>query len=318
MVPRTAMPPGTARVPPRTGIQRVVNPMDRPTTQQGLGGIKTKSQGPGRQVQDITFFQTELRQKLNAIVEETKRLHVQLEQQQKENQNYATFEKKADGLAQELRDLQDQLGDLNTLVDKLHTDTDLQVFEKEYIELQGKNKEVSDSLDELFLKRQQREQLIRDIELQVSAEQSKQEEQINGLDSQRKEQYMQLKVTNSQYIQKVQLQEQKIEDLQRQWMKLEKELEKNSFHRRALDLFQRLIEARQRHSELQSFLSQNSESGPQERERLLQQVKNDNLETSGMERRIAEMEEQIRVLKDQIAMHNLEQDSNQGNRCSCS
>jgi intraflagellar transport protein 74 len=307
------MPPGTARVPPRTGIQRVVNPMDRPTTQQGLGGIKTKSQGPGRQVQDITFFQTELRQKLNAIIDETKKLHVQLEQQQKENQNFATFEKKADGLAQELRDLQDQLGDLNTLVDKLHTDTDLQEFEKEYLQLQGKNKEVSDSLDELFLKRQQREQQIRDMEQQVTIEQSKQEEQINSLDSSRKDQYMQLKATNSEYVQKIQVQEQSIEELQRQLLKTENELQKSSYHRRALELFQKLVESRQRNAELQNFLNQNSESGPQERDRLLQQVKNDNLETSGMERKIAEMEEQIRVLKDQIALHNLEQDSNQGN-----
>lgn len=44
------------------------------------------------------------------------------------------------------------------------------------------------------------------------------------------------------------------------------------------------------------------ESGPQERNRLLEQVKNDNLETGGMDRKISEMEAAIKSLKELIGI----------------
>jgi intraflagellar transport protein 74 len=54
-----------------------------------------------------------------------------------------------------LRDLQGLLGDYNTLVDKLNTDTSFEDFESEYSELQAKNSRKSKELDEIFLTRQQ-------------------------------------------------------------------------------------------------------------------------------------------------------------------
>ena len=50
--------------------------------------------GPGRQVQDTTFFQAELRRKLTIIVEETHRLQQDIDNTTKENANYMIFEKK--------------------------------------------------------------------------------------------------------------------------------------------------------------------------------------------------------------------------------
>jgi intraflagellar transport protein 74 len=50
--------------------------------------------GPGRQVQDATYFQSELRQKLNSIVEEIHRMNNEIELTNRENSNYTAFEKK--------------------------------------------------------------------------------------------------------------------------------------------------------------------------------------------------------------------------------
>jgi hypothetical protein len=50
--------------------------------------------GPGRQVQDAAYFQLLLRQQLNSIAEETKRLNRELDSAVKENSNYVLFEKK--------------------------------------------------------------------------------------------------------------------------------------------------------------------------------------------------------------------------------
>jgi TolA-binding protein len=45
-------------------------------------------------VQDSTYFQNELRQKLNSINEEVNRMNGELETTQKENSNINQFEKK--------------------------------------------------------------------------------------------------------------------------------------------------------------------------------------------------------------------------------
>jgi intraflagellar transport protein 74 len=296
------MPPTTGRIPPRTGV------VNKPTTQQGLG-LKTRNQGPGRQVQDVSYFQTELRQKANAIVEEIKRLKQSLEIQQKENQNVSTFEKRADSLAQELRDLQNELGDLNTLIDKLSTDTALEDFEREFQDLKEKNQNTSQILDEMFLNRQQRELQIREMEQKIASEQQKQEDQIQVLVPERKEEYLKLKFDNQEFIKAVEEQQKNIDGLQNLVLQSEREMNQNPNKKRAMALFEKLTESKQKNSELVLFLSRDNPSGPQERERLLQQVKNDNLETSGMERKIAEMMEEIRVMKDKLAIETMAIDS---------
>ncbi len=62
---------------------------------------------------------------------------------------------RADDLASELREWQGQLGDYNTLVDKLNTDTDLEQVEKEFQELKTLNANTTSNLDAIFLSRQQ-------------------------------------------------------------------------------------------------------------------------------------------------------------------
>ena len=50
--------------------------------------------GTGRMVQDRTFFQSELRQKLNMLVSEINKMNNEGETIMKENSNYAAFEKR--------------------------------------------------------------------------------------------------------------------------------------------------------------------------------------------------------------------------------
>jgi intraflagellar transport protein 74 len=88
---------------------------------------------------------------------------------------------RADGLAEELRELQGQLGDYNTLVDKLHTDTDLEQVEKEYKALQAKNLKNSKLVDEIFLEKKQKEATLKELEKQIVAEQQKAELLIQQL-----------------------------------------------------------------------------------------------------------------------------------------
>lgn len=51
--------------------------------------------------------------------------------------------------------MQGELGDFNTLVDKVNTNTDLEEVDRQYQQLKAKNMRESHVLDDLFVQRQQ-------------------------------------------------------------------------------------------------------------------------------------------------------------------
>ncbi|KAJ1336333.1 hypothetical protein BSLG_007117 [Batrachochytrium salamandrivorans] len=313
----SAMPPGTANRNPQTRPETAtrINVVDRPTTQQGLAGVRGKTQGPGRMVQDVTFFQAELRQKMNLLIEEIYRINAEVNLVTKENSNYAAFEKRADTLSEELKELQGQLGDLNTLVDKLHTDTDLEELERQFHQLQAKNQRESQVLDEVFMQRQQRESSIRDIKSQIEEGRQKADDQINTLDPEKKAEYIRLKNENTAFIASIEKLQAEIEKQTQRTHKLQSELSIEPIKQKAVLLHDRLKESKDKKSELENTLKKaENESGPQEKARLLEQVREDNLETSGMDRRILELEDQIHKLHEQISQADTELDPAQEER----
>ncbi|KAJ3412205.1 Intraflagellar transport protein 74 [Chytridiales sp. JEL 0842] len=325
MPPRTGMPPGTARMgPPGTGARPITgargfgfNVVDRPMTQQGLGGMRGNVQGIGRMVQDKTYFQTELRQKINILTAELNKMNQEAEATNKENSNYTIFEKRADGLAQELRDLQGQLGDLNTLVDKLHTDSDLADIERQQEQLKLKNHRESQILDEIFAQRQQKENLVRDVEKAIELERKKAEAQINDLDPERRAAYFEIKEENNKYLVDIQNRQVELDELQAKIATLQQSLRFDKAKQTSLTIHQKLSELRSKKTELEDSLrALENENGPNEKNRLLEQVKEDNQETSAMERKILELEEQVQRQKEQLSNIEMDLDTNQGERNS--
>jgi intraflagellar transport protein 74 len=61
---------------------------DRPVTQQGISGMRPQSAGPGRQVQDVTYFVGLLRNKITEITKEVAKLKGDIEQCNKDNATY--------------------------------------------------------------------------------------------------------------------------------------------------------------------------------------------------------------------------------------
>ena len=75
---------------------------ERPTTQQGLGGLKSAFRGPQRQIQDKSYFQGILRTKMTEISTEITRLKNAIEKNRKEQQSLPTLENKVKELAAEI------------------------------------------------------------------------------------------------------------------------------------------------------------------------------------------------------------------------
>ncbi|KAJ3090365.1 Intraflagellar transport protein 74 [Quaeritorhiza haematococci] len=338
-VPGTArgVPPGTA-FRPGTGMRGMgggfgLQVVDRPMTQQGLGGVKMTSQGPGRVVQDKTYFQAELRQKINLLWGEIAKLNNEAEQIQKENSNYSTFERRADALAEELKDLQGQLGDLNTLVDKLHTDADLEDLERACEQSKAKKQRQSQVLDEVFALRQQKDNLVRELERTIEAERQKAEAHINELPPAKRSQYLKWKEENQSLQTETETQQAEHARLLRSLNEIQAELRQDNLKQRAMVLHEKLSQAKSTKQELEDALKAlELEPGPQERAQLLEKVrqhnvyrnwqrfivtrnsiistlitsaslkiKKDGQEVSTMERQISELEDKSRRLKDQLA-----------------
>jgi intraflagellar transport protein 74 len=315
----TGVPPQTGRLGarPTTKMGLGFQVVDRPMTQQGLGGIKGSNQVRGRMIQDRTFFMSELRHKVSLVTNEINKLNNEINVIEKENENYDAFEKKVDQSANELRELQGQLGDLNTLVDKLNVDTDLEDIERLYNQIKVKNQRENNILNDVFTQRQQKENQIRDIEKKIEEERKLAEEQLKKLDSDKLNQYYEFKEQNAQYIAEIQQKEQIINELTDKEKNLRENLEKNPIKLRAYENFVKINELKEKKESLEEDISSiESKNGPEEREHLLQKVKEDNVEISGMERKITELEEQIFKCKERLSQLDMDMDHHQGEKNS--
>jgi hypothetical protein len=126
----TAMRPGSRAGlgPLNTNIQVA----ERPVTQQGMMGMKPVSQGPGRQIQDRSYYMGELRKRCDELQGEINKMNGEAEQYNKDNETYTKFEKKYNTLISEVRKLQGDLADLNLIADKSRNGTDPQDIDNAY------------------------------------------------------------------------------------------------------------------------------------------------------------------------------------------
>jgi intraflagellar transport protein 74 len=126
----TAMRPGSRAGlgPLNTNIQVA----ERPVTQQGMMGMKPVSQGPGRQIQDRSYYMGELRKRCDELTAEIRKMNGEAEQYNKDNEQYTKYEKKYNALIGEVRKLQGDLADLNLIADKSRNNTDPQDIDNAY------------------------------------------------------------------------------------------------------------------------------------------------------------------------------------------
>uniref|UniRef100_A0A8D0D902 Intraflagellar transport 74 n=1 Tax=Sander lucioperca TaxID=283035 RepID=A0A8D0D902_SANLU len=142
MVPGTSVHPGMrGGIPIATPgvLSAQIKVTDRPVTQQGLSGMKTGMKGPQRQILDKSYYLGLLRSKINELTTETSKLHKEIDNYNQENSVYLSYEKRAEGLAAEIKDLQGQLADYNMLVDKLNTNTEMEEMMNDYNILKAQN-----------------------------------------------------------------------------------------------------------------------------------------------------------------------------------
>lgn len=316
----TAMNPGTARPGTRGGslgggvaLNSQVKVVDRPMTQQGLGGMKTGVRGPQRQVQDRTYYLGLIRSKINELNAENARLNKEIDSTQDENSTFLTYEKRAEQLATEIRDMQGELGDYNTLVDKLTTDEDIQDVEFDLNDLKNNNERETKKIEELFEVKKTKEETIQQVEQELDQEKRMADNLVNDMSAEMREKYVKLKDMNEHMLRQLEKGQQELDVLNSKIDTQQEELSLSQVKQEAVRLYEQLNELGAKHASLLEE-SKTTVSPAEERERLLKQVKEDNQEIASVERQTNEMKEKIEQMQEESHQLDIDIEENQGER----
>lgn len=308
----TGMRPGSrAGVTQGGALNSQIAVPDRPVTQQGLGGMGTGIRGPVRQVQDRSYYLGILRSKIGELNNEIMKLSRELEQLQQDSATYLTYEKRAEVLAGEVEDLRGELADYNTLIDKLSTDTEVDVILADYNTLCRQNDIETRAIDAIFAEKQQKEIQLNQIETAIEQEKQLTETLVESMDSEVQEKYRQLKTENLKIKTDIEGKEKELDMLTTKAQRMEEEVNSSELKQQAFQLHQQLAEVIAKRDE---WRSKEQETPEQERERLLKQVKHDNQEISSLERRLSELQDSLDRAQDQLRQTESDLDQVQGER----
>uniref|UniRef100_H2LGU6 Intraflagellar transport 74 n=1 Tax=Oryzias latipes TaxID=8090 RepID=H2LGU6_ORYLA len=286
----TAMVPGTSGYPgmrggiPSPGVLAApIKVTDRPVTQQGLSGMKTGIKGPQRQVLDKSYYLGLLRSKINELTTETSKLHKEIDNYNQENSVYLCYEKRAEDLAAEIKDLQGQLADHNMLVDKLNTNTEMEEIISDYSILKAQNDSEAQSIDNIFTERREREEQIKAIEEEIKKERQIADRVVQSMPTAKQEKYFSMAATNEQLLQELTVLQEKQDNLLTRVEDYEEELSHSQIKQEVVRLHEMLSVMETKRDAMEE--EQKSMCSPkEEREKLFQQVKEDNQEIASMER----------------------------------
>ncbi|XP_068199717.1 intraflagellar transport protein 74 homolog [Antennarius striatus] len=311
----TGMVPGTSSHPGMRGGVPIATPgvlsapikvTDRPVTQQGLSGMKTGMKGPQRQILDKSYYLGLLRSKINELTTETTKLHKEIENYNQENSVYLSYEKRAEGLAVEIKDLQGQLADYNMLVDKLNTNTEMEDMINDCSTVKAQNDSEAESIDIIFTERRGREEAIRATEEEIGRERRVADEVIQAMPTAKQEKYFNMTAANEELLQEMAVLQEELDILTSRKEEHEAELAHSDIKQEVVHLHETLSALELRRDAMEE--EQRSLGSPQEeRDKLFKQVKEDNQEIATMTRQLTEIRERTGQITEELRQ--LEQDS---------
>uniref|UniRef100_A0A8C2C6P1 Intraflagellar transport 74 n=1 Tax=Cyprinus carpio TaxID=7962 RepID=A0A8C2C6P1_CYPCA len=313
----STMIPGSTRPGSRAGtvaspgvLSAQIKVADRPVTQQGLSGMKMAMKGPQRQILDKSYYLGLLRSKISELTMESSKLQKDIDTFSQENSVYLSYEKRAEVLAGEIKDLQGQLADYNMLVDKLNTNNEMDEVVNDIIMLKAQNDREAQSMDVIFTKRREKEDMIRAVEGDIVQEKQAALNIIQKMSADKQAKYTGMKATSEELMQELDSLQEELDTL----MSRNRCCYKHS-HSCVLCL-QDLVhsQAKLKAVVLHEKLLENMGSPQEDREGLFKQVKENNQEIASMERQLSEVREKISHLTEEMRQLDADMEEHQGER----
>uniref|UniRef100_A0A673ZCN9 Intraflagellar transport 74 n=1 Tax=Salmo trutta TaxID=8032 RepID=A0A673ZCN9_SALTR len=231
----------------------------------------------------------------------TSKLQKEIDTFNQENSVYLSYEKRAEGLAGELKDLQGQLADYNMLVDKLNTNTEMEEVINDFNMLKAQNDREAQSMDVIFTERREKEEMIRAVEEEMEREKQAADDIIKKMSPEKQDQYAAMKANNDELLQELDGRQEELDTLITRKETFEAELYHSQVKQEAVLLHEKLQELELKRDAM--VAEDKSMGSPQEeRDRLFKQVKEDNQETASMERQLTEMREKMSLINEEIRL----------------
>ncbi|KAL5491671.1 hypothetical protein EMCRGX_G017003 [Ephydatia muelleri] len=304
--------PGTRSGVGALGAQ--IKVADRPVTQQGLGGARigtAMARGPMRQVQDKTYYLGVLRSKIQELTSENQKLSKEIELYNQENSTYLTYEKRAETLAAEIKELQKEMADYNTLMDKLNTDTDVAAIMADFTALQMQNNLEAKNIDVLFAERHDKEAQAQTLQAEIEKQKQAAENTISSMSPAALERYQELKAENVKIKKELEEQQAALNSVNAKVDSLQEEMSSSEMKQTAYRLHQQLAEVLEKRDE---WREKDKETPQEERERLLRQVKADNQEIANLQKKTAELQDQLSAVGERIRQADADLEESKGEK----
>mmetsp|Transcript_7231 Transcript_7231/g.16552 ORF Transcript_7231/g.16552 Transcript_7231/m.16552 type:complete len:611 (+) Transcript_7231:180-2012(+) len=308
-----ARPPGTGRL--QSGLtssmgrqaaqgialQQGINITDRPTTMQGMKGMRATTAGPGRLVQDSTFFVGVLRGKVNSITEEIGRLQKEMDEHQRDQAQSVNMQRKAEELDGEVRKLEGTLADYNIAMDKMRQGTDPSELTKYIREYESRNRAFGNEIDRIFLQVKQEEQQTGHVDQQIEAVYQTNQAKIDAMDRGKVQRYKELVEQSMKLQERYQQQLAQVDAISDQAAMLQAQQEANTHNKQYRAQEQARLKLTKQMQSLLEELEITKLPPDEMQARMLAKVRSDNAQAQAIDDRVGAVKEELRKAEQTMA-----------------
>lgn len=266
----------------------------------------------GRVIQDESYFVGALRQKNNELQAEITNLRNEVKKLERDHDQYQSYEKRANGLAAQIKEMQGDLGDLNMLEEQIQQHIEVEDVEADVEELKASNDAESADNDEIFAERQRVEALVKSVSDDIEQEKLKADGLVGEMEPAMRDDYLQLKAETETMQGEIEGYQASLDTLEQQIMECEGELSRNPIKREAVNLQRAIAELTEKRDKLAEEMALEDKGTPDEqRERMLAKVKEDNQAISAMTQKVQELKNRTNEVQTEMA--DLDEDEDDGN-----
>ncbi|BBN13942.1 intraflagellar transport protein 74 [Marchantia polymorpha subsp. ruderalis] len=139
------------------GLDTPLTVESRPVTHHGMISMRSPSQGPGRKILDKSYFLGKLRSKKQELQAEIDSMTIEIDRLQKMGPASVHLEHHQESLVEEVKILRGQLGDYNTVMEKVAAGVDLEQLKDNIKTMKETIDNERKKIDQIFSERSQKE-----------------------------------------------------------------------------------------------------------------------------------------------------------------
>lgn len=295
-----------------------INVSDRPVTGQGVMGMKTQANGPGRLVQDPSYYIGILKKKIYDVTGESKRLNAEMDQYERDQSQMIQLEKRYDTLIKNKEQLEGQLADYNLAMDKTRTSTDPDDVQQMAVQLAARNRQTGQELDRIFILRKQRETETNQINDQIQAYYQSIQSRINELEPGKLRSYNELMEKQKELQQAISGSDNRLTEITNAIRQVESD-EKGYSHRKEFSILEKQIAEAKRNLDYLSEEYAIASLDPKEAHaKFVARVNEHKKNTKAAEDQVTALKTELRNLRQQLddlitnsSLNQTEEDSNE-------